>query len=82
MFAGWAIILVKLEEGRLLWNCCGLFLLTAKVDDVAPEIVFPFDDDMAWARHGHPMSDGLELDGRCALVTGGTVPTVENQEMR
>jgi len=28
------------------------------------------------------MSDGLELDGRGALVTGGTVPTVENQEMR
>jgi len=28
------------------------------------------------------MSDGLELDGPRALVTGGTVPTVENQEMR
>jgi len=28
------------------------------------------------------MSDSLELNGRRALVTGGTVPTVENQEMR
>jgi len=28
------------------------------------------------------MSDSLELNGRRALVTGDTAPTVENQEMR